>query len=444
MTIKRKFLKTSAILGLLIGLMLIGSGCSCGGGGSSNTEVTLKYWRPLDDEEVFKPIFEDLNNDYKNYKIEYTKKDAAEYYQNLLDALASDNGPDIFAIRNDWLPDFKDKIEFVPDNIYSKEEFQNTFVDAASNELVKEEGIYGIPISVDSLSMIYNDRMLASAKCQRPPQNWNQFISCSEKITSLNGSYVKTAGTALGTTSNLLPDAQDSKKLASDILSTMMIQSGTEMVSADLSSASFGLPIQKASGGSVYPGTSALSFYTSFAQTKKETYSWNNGMDNAVKTFLNQKAAMIFGYSDLAKAIYDKNPKFVYKSAAIPQIKDSETPKTMASFWIEVVSKRSTHKTEAWNTLKFLSTTKEINKYCSATKKPPSRKDMISAYSGTGQFGAFAKQLEYATTWYKGKQPDKVYTIFANMINGVLKGQKPQNAIDSARNSVTALFQAQK
>lgn len=419
---------------------------SCRGKNNSGTggPVTLKYWRVNESEDVFKPIFESFNETNPNIKIDYTKKDLAEYYNNLLDALAGSNGPDVFAIRNDWLPAFKDKIDVVPNDIYTQEEFKNTFVDAANDELIDGTNIYGIPLSVDTLSLIYNDQMLADARCTVSPKNWNDFIICSKKLTKLSGNRVIRAGCALGTANNLDTSAAASKKLATDILSAMMIQSGTEMVSADKSSASFGLPATSAGGKNVYPGTNALDFYTSFARTRKETYTWHSRMPNAIKAFADQEVGMIFGYSDMIKTIQAKNPGLTIYSAPLPQIKDSDNPKTIASYWVEVVAKQSKYRAESWKLLKYLSQTNGIVKYSAATNRPPSRKDMVESASSTPQYGAFASQLSYAANWYRGKEPEKVYTIFANMISGVLSGQKLQNTIDAARNATTALLQAQK
>ena len=441
---KKVLIYGGVIAVLLVIIILLVFSCKGSKNEGTGGPVTLKYWRSYQNEAVFKPLFDSFYENNSNIKVEYSQKDLSEYYGELLDALAAGTGPDIFSIRNDWLPAFKDKIELIPEDVYSKDKFKGTFVDAATNDLIIDNGIYGFPLSVDAVSLIYNDNLLDAAKCARPPKNWNEFIDCNKKITHLKGSYVNLAGTALGTVNNLDTTELGSKKLATDILSAMMIQSGTEMVSADLSSASFGLPIQKASGGNVYPGTTALDFYTSFARPTKETYSWNSRMDNAVKAFAEKKVAMIFGYSDMVGVIDASAPNIGLNVAPMPQIKGSDNPKTTASYWIEVVSKQSKYKTEGWKLLDFLTSVKSLSQFRAATNLPSSRKDMIEAAEASTKYGAFTGQLTYAVTWYKGKQPSKVYEAFVNMINGVLHGQKPQNAIDSARNAVTALFLAQK
>lgn len=404
----------------------------------------LTYWRLFDEKTVFEPMFTSFNEKNPDIEIDYVKKDADEYYNQLLDALAGGGGPDIFIIRNDWLPAFKDKVEPVPADIYTTDEFRDAFVEPAAEEIIANDQIYGIPLSVDSLGMIYNESILTDADCPTPPENWTDFIACTKKITRLSGNRINRAGTALGTTNNLDVGETGSKKLATDILSAMMIQSGTEMVSADRSSASFGLPVEKSEGGTVYPGTRALSFYASFAQPSKETYSWHSRMDNAISAFADKTVAMIFGYSEMVGMIDAKNPNFVYYSAPLPQIKDSSDSKTIAYYWIEVVSKHSQYKQQAWALVDYLSQSSQLSQYHSATKRPPSRKEMIESVSGDPKYGAFASQLSYATTWYKGKDPYEVYDIFAKMINQTVAGTKAQNAIDAARNSVTALLQKEK
>lgn len=441
---KKIFIYGGIIVGLIIIITVIVISCRGKNNQGTTGPVTLKYWRVNDDEEVFKPIFDLFIENHPNVKIEYTKKDLNEYYNELLDTLAAGTGPDVFSIRNDWLPAFKDKIATVPEDIYTKDKFKETFIEVAANEIIDDSGIYGLPLAVDSVALIYNNRLLADARCVVPPKNWNDFIDCSKKITRLKGNRVIKAGTALGTANNLDATVDSSKILATDILSAMTIQSGGEMVSADKSSASFGLPVQKQSGGNVYPGTSALDFFTSFAKNNKETYCWHGQMSNAIKAFADQEVAMILGYSDMVKAIENKNPGVTIFTSPLPQIKGSDEPKTIASYWLEVVNKNSKQSTQAWKLLEFITGENGIAKYSAATSKPPSRQSMIEGASSTTRYGAFAAQLSYAVTWYKGKQPSKVYDIFTNMINGVLANQKPQSAIDAARNAVTALLQAQK
>ena len=438
----RVFIIIGVAIALIVVIVLVFACRSQDAGPTGPAKLT--YWRLFEDKAVFDPIFEPLYEKTSDVEIEYVEKDSDEYYNELLDILATGGGPDIFMIRNDWLPAFKDKVEVMPENVMSADEFREIFVNAASEEIISDNQIYGIPFSVDSLSLIYNERMLDDADCPRPPTNWTDFISCSKKITKLSGNRVNRAGTALGTTNNLDVGETGSKKLATDILSAMMIQSGTEMVSADRSSASFGLPAEKSGGGTAYPGTRALSLYSSFAQPSKETYSWHKNMDNAVNAFADKTVAMIFGYSEMVTMIEAKDPDFTYYSGPLPQIKSSDDPKTTAYYWIEVVSKHSQYKNQAWAVLLFLSDQQQLSKFRSATKRPPSRKDMLESASGDAKYGAFAVQSAYATTWYKGKQPYKVYDTFANMINGVVGSQKAQNAIDSARNAVTALFQKEK
>ena len=440
---KKVFIFVGVAIALVVIILVIFS-CRSRKEQAPTGPATLNYWRLFEEKSVFEPIFASFAEKNPDIQIEYTKKEPDEYYNQLLDVLATGGGPDIFVIRNDWLPAFKDKIETVPADIMTTDQFRDTFVVAASDEIIQEDQIYGIPLSVDTLGLIYNERMLDDAKCARPPTNWTDFIDCTKKITRLSGNRITRAGTALGTVNNLDVTELGSKKLASDILGAMMIQSGTEMVSADRSSASFGLPVEKSGGGTLYPGTRALSFYASFAQPSKETYSWHSRMDNAISAFAGKTVAMIFGYSEMIGIIEAKNPDFTYYSVPLPQIKGSDDPKTTAYYWIEVVSKHSQYKNQAWTLLKFMTEQPQLSKYRSATKKPPSRKDMIESASGDARYGAFAAQLNTATTWYKGEQPYKVYDIFANMINGVVSGQKAQNAIDSARNSLTALLQKEK
>src|SRR6185503_13897351 len=119
---------------------------------------------------------QEMINDYqaihKNTTIKFVKKDVTNYEQDLVDAIASGNGPDIFSIHNDWLPAQKDKIAPIPSSIMTVKSYKDDFVDVAFGDFVKDNQIYAIPISVDVLGLYYNEDILTSAEIAQPPTTW--------------------------------------------------------------------------------------------------------------------------------------------------------------------------------------------------------------------------------------------------------------------------------
>ncbi len=130
----------------VLSLMLVAAGCN-----NSNPQgkVTLKIWKPFVDSENMSVIIQEYRKVNPNVTIEYTKKNIETYEQDLLNALAAGNGPDIFSINNTWLNQYLDKISPAPNDLYTILEYREAFVDAVSNDMVRDNKVYGTAMWVD-------------------------------------------------------------------------------------------------------------------------------------------------------------------------------------------------------------------------------------------------------------------------------------------------------
>jgi ABC-type glycerol-3-phosphate transport system substrate-binding protein len=76
--------------------------------------------------------YTEIINQYKKInpyvgEIKYRKFSQDTYKQELLDALASGQGPDIFLINNSWFPSFKNKIYPAPTPFVSEQDVKIIF-----------------------------------------------------------------------------------------------------------------------------------------------------------------------------------------------------------------------------------------------------------------------------------------------------------------------------
>lgn len=417
--------------------------------------VTLTYWRLFDEEDVFKPFLDEYKSLRKNVTIKYVKKDYATYEADLLDALAAGKGPDIFVLRNDMFPKDLDKLIACPEVILTADVFKKAMVPVASQDLVFEERIYGIPLWVDSLALYYNPKLFEEALeresqaikpedrekkkriqslLQKPPTNWTDFLETVKLLTKKDDKgNITQAGVAFGTSTNV--------QKAADILSLLMIQNNTQMTTADQKSATFNLPIKKTTGESIYPGTEALKFYTSFARDNTEVYAYNESFPDSMQAFGEGKVAIMSHYSYLLPLLKTRYPELKFEVAPMPQIKNVEKPVNYAYYFAETVSKHSKYPEVAWDFLKFIASKNRIKQYNRTTKRPYSRIEFAQEEMGEGGFSVFSKQAETATSWYK-RDPQKIDEVFKNMINVVLKENQPfQTAIDAASASATNILQ---
>lgn len=384
--------------------------------------ITLTYWRTIDGVEPFRDIIADYKKLHPNVTIKLTNLKAADYDKDLTEAAKSNKLPDIYAVKDDWLPRYDDYNAPAPSSVYTANEFKDTFVDAAAKRLVQGDVVDGLAYGVSTLGLFYNQELLSRAGYKKPPTTWDELMTMSRKLTQRSGNDISVAGIAMG---NGLATSY------TGIVSVLMQQNGASMTNTPPTQAIFNKPDAKD-----YPSAAkALNYYTSFAREKSSNYSWNTKLGSSLDAFKAGKAAMMIDYAYRAPEIDQANPSLSYKMAALPQV-DSNKPINQAEFWVEQVNKNSKHTEVAWDFLRFASTRTQLNRYSIATYRPAARKDLIELQAQDKYIGPFAKQLTSARTWYKGNSYN-VDGIFADMINVVLAGGDVQPAVDTAATRTT-------
>ena len=384
--------------------------------------ITLSYWRTVDGTEPFNQIIKDYAAIHPNVTIKLSNIDVATYDKQLTEAAKANKLPDIYSIKDDWLPRYRAYHEPAPDTVYSAQEFKDTFVDVASSKLVSGQLVEGLAYSVSTLGLFYNEDLLSKAGISSPPKTWQELMDMNAKLAIKNGADITQAGVALGSASVTDYTA---------IVSVLMQQNGAIMTNTPPTQATFNKPDSTGYASSA----KAMSFYTSFAKPANPNYSWNDKLGNSLDAFKAGKAAMMIDYAYRAPEIDAAAPSLKYKMAALPQVNTAK-PINGAEFWVEQVSKTSKHEEVAWDFLRFVSTRTQLNRYSIATYRPAARKDLVIQQGQDKYLGPFAKQTLSATTWYKGNSYN-VDGIFGDMIGAVLSDGDAQAAVDTAATRTT-------
>ncbi|MFA5420988.1 MAG: extracellular solute-binding protein [Patescibacteria group bacterium] len=399
--------------------------------------VTLNYWRVFDGNDDFAEIIAKYNANHPYIKINYRKLRYEEYEDALLQALAEDRGPDIFSIHNSWVRKYESKIEampletnmvipvsqgtikteVIPQKIVNKSptlrDIRQSFVDVVYSDVVINEKVYGLPLSVDTLAMYYNQDLFDQAGVTEIPRHWNRdFQQTVKKLTKqdLRGNILQ-SGVALGESQNI--------ERYSDILAVLMMQNGATMMNENGQVLFQTIPeVFKSQGYN--PGLMALRFYSDFSNPVKEVYCWNGDMDNSINMFASGKLAIMFGYSYHLSTIKTMAPKLNFLIEPLPQIEGATVPTNMANYWVETVSKKSKYKNEAWDFVKFMTKAENVESYLNKTKKPTALRSLIASQREDLETGVFADQLLTAKSWYRGKNPILAENFLGNMINDVL------------------------
>ena len=468
---------------LLLASVVFLSGCGCKKQ-VPNYEARLEIWGLFDDSDTMaKAISEYKKRNPLVKGIEYKKMTVDSYENDLRDALAAGKGPDIFLIHDTWMTKHQDKMAPAPDQVVNAKMMQDLFVDVVSQDFVKESKVYAVPLSVDSLALYFNKDLLNQAGLSAPPRTWAEFDEAVTRLTKIDsfGNIVQ-SGTAMGASSDA--SAGDGKiNRATDILTAIMMQAGTQMYDPKTNLATFAEFTSASLSGNnpISPGQAALAYYTKFSNRSNKEYSWNSMMHNSVDSFIEGQTAMTLNYSWLIPKIQSKAPKMNLGISALPQNIDKSgkgVNLNFANYWGYAVSKNKTAQTdstsgnsgktpatndqriaEAWSFIRYLTmppvasldlpkpaATKESADYDPAAeyaitqKKPAARRDLVGTQRNDLTLAPFAEGNIIAKSW---PQPDNlgVEKIFNDMVDEVaLKNADPNKAIENAQKSVNLLI----
>ncbi len=390
-----------------------------------NKQINLTIWG-IENENYFSDALRDFSSNYQgNINIIYKEIPKENYEDDLVNALAEGKGPDIFMIKDNWLPKHWQKIYPLSSKGFSLENY--------FPEIVKQEfspnNIYALPLYIDTLSLIYNKDLLNQAGIAVIPKTWDELEKDIPRLVKEKNGELIQAGIALGGTMESIP-------IAPDILSALMLQAGCPMVSDDFSSAQFTIQTEN----NFYPGLNALRFYTHFANPENLDYSWNDNLGNYLDAFSNGKVAFILGYKKDIPIIKEKNPYLNFGVSYFPQI-DLNKPLNYPSYWGLTVSKQSLNPDIAWDLVKFLTLNPQVaENYLKVSGHPPALRVLIKKYYSDDNYKIFTYQSLNAKSWFQ-IDPLKIGQIFSNMIKFIVNGKMTaEDALSQAEAQVNYLM----
>lgn len=436
-------------------------------------KVDLEVWGVFDDSGLYSKKFsayKGLNASHVG-DISYRKMSEDTYRDDLIRAFAEGKGPDIFMIRNSWLPLFENLITPAPDYQTNEKEFRDAFVDVAADDSIVDGKIYAVPLSVDSLALYYNKDIFDAAGITSPPSTWDELL-LDAKLLNLVDPYgnITQSGVALGTARNI--------NRSTDILLAIALQRGLESYPGK-----FGNSI-RISDESMQ---NSLEFYSQFATVGSGYYSWNPRQHYSIDAFYEGTLGMMINYSWHADTIRKKNAKLDFRSAPLPQISGAK-PSNFANYWTFVVAKNKQEPSvpdgqkpsfpagqynllrahESWQLLHYLAfphPSKSIvlrnplspgsslvavmnddptATYLEETRKPAARRDLIEKQKNDQWLSPFAYGNLIAKSWRPGNV-EEAESALAEAIESVNRGENtPQSALQTAESQIGLMNNRQK
>lgn len=423
----------------LIVAFMVSSGLGCKGLSKQEKDATksigLEYWTVNDDVDQIKNLISKYTVNRPYLTVSVRQLTESELYSRLIEALAEDQGPDIISIHNRMLPAFYSKLATMPSsvtdatvqtiqgklrketvininaqNLPSVWQIDNEYIQVVKKDVIYNGQIYGLPLSVDTMALYYNKDLLDRAGIAQTPKTWNEFQAAVKKITKydITGKSILQAGTALG--------AGDNIEGFDDLLFVLFEQSNVSFTNSNR--AVFNL--SSAVGSNLSPAMSVMNFYTDFANPGKDTYSWNETMSNSLNDFIAGKVGFFFGYSYHNSLIKARAPQLNVKILPLPQL-NSDKPVNVANYWIQTVVKKSSHQSEAWGLINYLTHSSVTKEYLDKTGRPSALRAYITEQQQKKELEPFVSQLLVAENWYRGKSYATAKSALSYMLSQWLK-----------------------
>lgn len=362
----------------------------------------------------------------------YSEQSANGYAAMVLNAMASGQAPDLFLLTQEELGQFEDKILPVPYSVVSQSTFVSAYIDEAAI-LLTPRGSLMLPYSVDPMVMYYNRDLLNSAGVASAPQLWNDFLTLSPKLTSLDKSQnVKRAAVAMGTWGNVVH--------AKEILSTLFMQAGEPVVGRNESGglvAAFG----GGGGGEGGPAESALRFYTEFANPSKTTYSWNNSLPKSDAAFVGGQLAVYFGPMSEYKSLSERNPNLRFGVTLMPQLA-SGSKLTFGTLSGLAIPLGAHNPSGAALVAQKLTSRTAAQVLWQGTQTLSARRDIAPDTSSSAALAVFVQSALLSRGWVDPSE-SATNQIFKSMIESVLSGRlEPGAAVAEAAQEFSRLTPA--
>jgi multiple sugar transport system substrate-binding protein len=398
--------------------------------------ITLNIWGLWEDDSEIKPALDAYEKDHPNVKVNYAHQSSINYRTRVQTQIAAGQGPDIFMIHDSWVPMFlvSNSLGAMPSSVMTPSEFSTTFYPVAKDTLIQNNNIYALPLEVDGLGLFYNSDILKAANVT-PPKYWLPtagdpgFVNDAVKMTVKDsGGIIKTAGAAMGTTSNV-----DSWP---DILGLLFLQQP-------------GANLEQPNNAF---GAQVLQFYTGFILNPAQK-TWDATLENSTQAFEEGKLAFYFAPSWRADEIRVVNPGLNFGVAPVPQLPGNQAV-NWATFWAFSVAANSQNQAASWDLLKYLtSADAEKANYQEAVKtrligEPYSRVDLGPSLAQDPIAGAFVTQAPTYHSWYLSSRTfdsginDEMIKYYEDAINSVLQGKFDANtSLTTASQGVQQVLQ---
>lgn len=299
--------------------VLIFSGKIQVGSKESKPQGEVNVWGTLP-ETGMNSVIQQFNPQAKTYAVRYRYIPEATFAQQLLEGLANGTGPDMILTSYQTILSQQARIQPYPIGSFGEKAYNDMYVDGAS-VLFTAQGALAFPVSVDPMVLFYNRTLLSKRGIAYPPAYWDEVVKITPELVLRNGDVFKETSIPLGAPNS---------PYAKDIIMTIIAQLGQVPVvqipmqgGGIYNNVLINSPV--AEGGEVLPLSTAVRFFTQFADPGQGAYSWNQLQGNASDVFVGEKLAMYIGYAGELGTLRARNPRAQFEMTYLPQTRGYNT-----------------------------------------------------------------------------------------------------------------------
>lgn len=393
---------------------------------NDNTLGPIRIWGTIDDAGFNAVIRQLAEDDARLSQVVYERRDVRTYQTELVEALASGKGPDLFLLTNDYVYKHEDKLFPIPYDRLPLRTFEETFVDGASVFLTPQ-GAVGIPIAVDPMVLYWNKDLLAADGFVSPPKYWDELFTIAEKVTRKDeAKTIQTSAVSFGEYTNVLH--------AKDILATLIMQANGEIVVRE-EDGRVRSRIASALTETQQPAQSALRFFTEFANPTKTVYSWNRSLPNSRDAFIAGDLALYVGFAGELPLLKSQNPNLSFSVAPLPQVRGTSRAVTYGRMYALAIPKTAANPANALSAA-FLIASRTTSELLAEARGTPSPRRDILIEQKDGTDSVFRDSAIIARTWLD-PDPARTGDIFRDMVESVTTGAR--RLADSVKEADRAL-----
>lgn len=398
----------------------------------NNNIGNVTLWGTLDSATMTQLLNTLTQQDKSFQNVTYVERPAATYVPDVINAMASGTGPDMIFISQDQINTFSNKLLVIPYSTISQSDYMSSYI-TEGQLFLTSQGTLALPFVINPMVLYWNRNLFSSAGLAQPPKYWDDLLTTAQKLTVLDGSKnIKKSAITIGTWDNVA--------YAKQILATLFMQAGDAITAYNQNGALVSVFGQTPEGAPENPASSALQFYTEFANPSKVTYSWNRSLPESTDAFSAGDAALYVGFASDYSTLLARNPNLNIGVALVPQIKGNSTSVAFGQLTGLAIPRTSANSHGALIIAQKLSDQTGAAAAAVAFNLPPVRFDVPVNTSANAAQAVFYQSSLIARGWidpdYSGSDD-----IFKTMVDSVISNKSlPNVAVQDAARSLQALI----